>query len=110
MTTIVEVFGISQTVVALAPQDVLVSTHYITDGIGVVYSNTITSCNLNNIAAAELQIPASSTQTQEEFLETYLINLKKNAAPFVNFFLIFAKINKYEKSNFICFYATRFSI
>ena len=74
ITTTVEVFGSSQTIVALAPQDVLVSTQYLADGIGVVYSNTVTSYELNTLIATQLQIPASSSETQEEFLDTYLVN------------------------------------
>jgi len=58
----------------LANQEVLVSTQYLADGIGVVYTNTVTSYNLNSTAAGFLGVPASNTQTQEEFLDTYLVN------------------------------------
>jgi hypothetical protein len=58
----------------LANQEVLVSTQYIADGIGVVYTNTITSYNLNTLAASELDIPASNSQILEEFLDTHQIN------------------------------------
>ena len=74
ITTIITVLGIPQTLTALAPQDVLVSKQYVTDGIGVVYTNTVTSYILNNFVANELQIPESNTQTQEEFLDNYDIN------------------------------------
>lgn len=74
ITTTVDVFGIPQTLVALTPQDVLVSKQYLADGIGVVYSNTVTSYNLSTLVASQLDIPASSSETQEEFLDTYLVD------------------------------------
>lgn len=74
ITTVITVLGSPQTITALAAQDVLVSTQYLADGIGVVYTNTVTSYNLNSSIADELGIPATDTQTQEEFLDTYLIN------------------------------------
>jgi len=74
ITTVITVLGSPQTITALAAQDVLVSTQYLADGIGVVYTNTVTSYNLNSFIAGELGIPATYTQTQEEFLDTYLIN------------------------------------
>jgi len=74
ITTTITVFGIQQTLPALDPQDVLVSTLYFADGIGVVYSNTVTSYTLNSAVAGQLQIPATNTQTQKEFLHTYQVN------------------------------------
>lgn len=74
ITTVITVLGSPQTITALAAQDVLVSTQYLADGIGVVYANTVTSYNLNSFIADELEIPASDSQTQEEFIDTYLIN------------------------------------
>lgn len=74
ITTVITVLGSPQTITALAPQDVLVSTQYLADGIGVIYTNTVTSYNLNSYIANELGIPPTDTQTQEEFLDTYLIN------------------------------------
>lgn len=74
ITTIITVLGSPQTFTALAPQDVLVSTQYLSDGIGVVYTNTVTSYTVSNFVANELQIPESDTQTQEEFLDNYDIN------------------------------------
>lgn len=70
VTTTISGFPIT----ALAAQDVLVSTQYLADGIGVVYTNTITSYTLNALVATQLGVPASNTQTQEEFLDTYLVN------------------------------------
>ena len=74
ITTIITVLGSPQTFTALAPQDVLVSTQYLSDGIGVVYTNTVTSYTVSNFVANELQIAESDTQTQEEFLDNYIIN------------------------------------
>lgn len=74
ITTIITVLGSPQTFTALAPQDVLVSTQYLSDGIGVVYTNTVSSYTVSNFVANELQIPESDTQTQEEFLDNYDIN------------------------------------
>ncbi|MQP24167.1 hypothetical protein GFJ94_03710 [Flavobacterium sp. LMO8] len=74
ITTVITVLGSPQTITALTAQDVLVSTQYLADGIGVVYANTVTSYNLNSFIAGELGIPTSDSQTQEEFLDTYLIN------------------------------------
>lgn len=74
ITTVITVLGTPQTITALTAQDVLVSTQYLADGIGVVYTNTVTSYNLNSFIADELGIPASDSQTQEEFLDTYVIN------------------------------------
>lgn len=74
ITTVITVLGSPQTITALAAQDVLVSTQYLADGIGVVYTSTATSYNLNSFIAGELGLPATDTQTQEEFLDTYLIN------------------------------------
>jgi len=70
ITTVYSGFPIT----ALAAQDVVVSTQYLADGIGVIYTKTITSYNLNAFAATELGIPASNSQIQEEFLDTYLVN------------------------------------
>lgn len=70
ITTTISGFPIT----ALSAQDVLVSTQYIADGIGVVYTNTVTSYTLNSLVATQLGIPESSSQTQEEFLDTYLVN------------------------------------
>jgi hypothetical protein len=58
----------------LANQEILVSTQYLADGIGVVYTNTVISYNLNPTAADFLGITPSNTQSQEEFLDTYLVN------------------------------------
>lgn len=67
ITTIIS--GLS--IPVLTNQEVLVSTQYIADGIGIVHTNTTTSYNLNALAASELGIPSSDSQTTKEFLDTY---------------------------------------
>ncbi|TXI66564.1 MAG: hypothetical protein E6Q46_04895 [Flavobacterium sp.] len=74
ITTVITVLGSPQTITALAAQDVLVSTQYLADGIGVVYTNTVSSYNINSFIADEFGVPSTNTQTQEEFLDTYLVN------------------------------------
>ena len=66
--------GIPIPVTVLSAQDVLVSTQYLADGIGVVYTNTVTSYHLNAMVGSQLPIPETNTQTQEEFLDTYLVD------------------------------------
>lgn len=61
-------------VTALTPQDVVVSTQFIADNIGVVHTQTVTSYSVNGLIADALSIPASDTQTQNEFLDVYNIN------------------------------------
>lgn len=58
-------------VTVLPSQDVVTSTQYLADGIGVVYTNTLTTYSINAAIATQLGVPASSTQTQEEFLDTH---------------------------------------
>ncbi|HSD15284.1 MAG TPA: hypothetical protein VLB74_11605 [Flavobacterium sp.] len=58
-------------IVVLDSQDVVKSTQYLADGIGVAYSKTITNYSINQLVANQLGIPASNTSTQEEFLDTY---------------------------------------
>lgn len=66
--------GIPIPITVLAAQDVLISTQYLADGIGVVHTNTVTVYNLNPLAATQLEIPETYAQTQEEFLDTYLVD------------------------------------
>ncbi|ESU28186.1 lipoprotein precursor [Flavobacterium limnosediminis JC2902] len=58
-------------ITVLPAQDVITSTQYVADGIGVVYTNTVTTYNINEYVASELGIPSTNTQTQEEFLDTH---------------------------------------
>lgn len=74
VTTTISVGGIPFTTTVLNPQDVVTSTQYISKNIGVVYTNTLTTYNLDSAIASNLGIPASNTQTQEEFLDTFNVN------------------------------------
>ncbi len=56
-------------------QDVLISTQYYSKNIGMVYNQTLINYTLNSIPnGPTLPIPSSGSQTQEEFLDVYLIN------------------------------------
>lgn len=57
-------------------QNVLVSTQYYSKNIGMVYNNTQVTYNLIDLSGFNitLPIPQSGSQTQEEFLDVYLIN------------------------------------
>ena len=73
--TTTQVFaGITVPITVLTPQDVITSTQYISKNIGVVYTNTLTTYNLDAAIATQLGIPASNTQTQKEFLDTFNVN------------------------------------
>lgn len=73
--TTTQVFaGIPVTITVLQPQDVVTSTQYISKSIGVVYTNTLTTYSLDPAIATQLGIPASNTQNQEEFLDTFNVN------------------------------------
>ncbi len=74
VTTIQTIAGIPFTVTVLEPQDVITSTQYLSKNIGVVYTNTLTTYTLNPTIATNLGIPATNTQNQEEFLDTFLVN------------------------------------
>lgn len=74
VTTTQVVAGVPYTITLLQPQDVVTSTQYIAKNIGVVYTNTLTTYNIDAAVAGQLGIPASTTQTQEEFLDTYNVN------------------------------------
>lgn len=58
----------------LAPQDVITSTLYISKNIGVVYTNTLTTYSLSTEIANQIGIPATNTQIQKEFLDTFNVN------------------------------------
>jgi hypothetical protein len=42
--------------------------------IGVVYTKTNTNFSLNAAIAAQIGLPVTTTQVQEEFLDTYNVN------------------------------------
>ena len=58
----------------LDTQDVVTATQYYSKNIGMVYNNTQINYQLNAQVASLLMLPANGNQTQEEFLDTYLIN------------------------------------
>jgi len=59
----------------LNSQDVLTATHYYAQDIGMVYANNIISYSLAiNPADFGLDIPQTSSQSQNEFLDSYTVN------------------------------------
>lgn len=58
------------TVPVLDPQDVIVSTHYYAEGVGMIYSKTVIEYELKALppAAGTLPIPQQGSSTIEEFL------------------------------------------
>lgn len=66
--------GIPLPIPVLSSQDVIVSTQYIAEGIGMVHANTIYSYSINSTISEEIGIPESSSQVQQEFLISYQIN------------------------------------
>lgn len=71
ITTVQDIGGFPVTITILPNQQILASTQYIANNIGVVYTNTVTSYTINQTIADQFGVPASDTQTQEEFLDTY---------------------------------------
>lgn len=55
-------------------QEVLHSTQYLANGIGVVNTQTTFSYSIDPTIASGLGIPATTTQNQEEFLTDYQVN------------------------------------
>lgn len=74
VTTTQIIGGIAFPFTVLAPQDVITSTQYLSKNIGVVYTKTLTTYNLDPLIASNLGIPATNTQTQEEFLDTFNVD------------------------------------
>ncbi|MFC4740050.1 hypothetical protein ACFO3U_08590 [Flavobacterium ponti] len=61
--------------IVMPAQDVLVSTQHYSKNIGMVYNQTNITYVLNTLPPqVQLPIPSSGSQTQEEFLDVYLIN------------------------------------
>lgn len=71
ITMVQEFNGFPATITILSDQQILASTQYIANNIGVVHTNTVTSYSINQSIADQFGIPASETQTQQEFLDTY---------------------------------------
>jgi hypothetical protein len=76
ISTTIVVSGFTVQVAILNTQDVLVSTQYYAKNIGVVYTKTDVSYQLQNFSqfGIVLPIPQSGSSMQEEFLDSYLIN------------------------------------
>lgn len=73
VTTVQTVGTITIPITILAPQDLIVSTIYTAENIGVVYVNTDTNYTLNSMIADEFGIPASGSQNQKEYLDVYVV-------------------------------------
>ncbi|MCA1966924.1 MAG: hypothetical protein LDL23_09775 [Flavobacterium sp.] len=58
----------------LSPQDLIISTIYTAENIGVVYVNTNTNYSINSDIADQFEIPVSGSQNQKEYLDLYLAN------------------------------------
>lgn len=71
ITTNQVIAGFPVSVIILPTQDVMVSKQFLAKNKGVVHTNTLTSYNISQQFATQLNIPASSTQTQNEFLDTF---------------------------------------
>lgn len=65
--------GFPITVTVLAPQDVVTSTQYYAKGIGMVYTNTNITYNLQEIPGVTFPFPSSGSQNQQEFLDTFVV-------------------------------------
>jgi hypothetical protein len=74
ITSTQTIAGFPITVNILPQQDVVVSTQYLSKNIGVVYTKTNTNFSLNAAIAAQIGLPVTTTQVQEEFLDTYNVN------------------------------------
>lgn len=66
--------GFTIPIVVLVPQDLIVSTIYTAEGIGVVYVNTDTSYTINSDLASEFGIPPTDSQNQKEYLDVFMID------------------------------------
>lgn len=64
--------GITATL--LADQPVLTMNEYFAKNIGNVYTNTYFHYDINSSIATQFSVPASISQTEEEFLTTYQVN------------------------------------
>ena len=62
------------TITVLAPQDVITSYQYYSEDIGMVYTDTNITYEIESIPGVTLPIPTTGSQSQEEFLDTYLVN------------------------------------
>lgn len=75
VTTVQNVGGFTIPITILDPQDLIISTIYTAEGIGVVYVNTDTTYNINSSIASQFGIPASGSQNQKEYLDIYQVQV-----------------------------------
>lgn len=61
------------TIPVISNQDILTSTQYVADEIGVVHTNTVITYTISQFIADEIGVPATSTQIQNEFLTNYFV-------------------------------------
>ncbi len=75
ISSTIDLFGFPVTIPILAAQDVVVSKNYFSKNIGMVYTNTVISYELEDFSQAgfTLPIPQSGSDTQQEFLATYSV-------------------------------------
>lgn len=68
---IVPVINTPLTITILEPQDVVISTQYYAEGIGMIYAKTQINYNVSDFSqfGLELPIPQTNSSTIEEFLE-----------------------------------------
>jgi hypothetical protein len=74
ITSTQTIAGFPITITILPQQDVVVSTQYLSKNIGIVYTKTNTNFTLDAAIAAQIGLPVSNAQVQEEFLDTYDVN------------------------------------
>lgn len=75
ITATTTIGGVPINIPILNPQDVVTSTQYFAKNKGMVYAKTVVSYQLQTLPAGIiLDFPTSTNQTQEEFLDTFLIN------------------------------------
>ena len=75
--TVQTISGFPFNIPIMDAQDVLISKQYYSKNIGLVYNKTEINYTLNDLPSnlnVTLPIPTTGSQTQEEFLDTYLIN------------------------------------
>lgn len=74
ITSTQTIVGFPITINILPQQDIVVSTQYLSKNIGIVYTKTNTNFTLDATIAAQIGMPVSNSQIQEEFLDTYNVN------------------------------------
>lgn len=63
--------GLPTPIIVLNNQEVLNSKQYVAENVGVVNTSTVFSYEIDPAIATQIGIPSSTTQNQEEFLDTY---------------------------------------